>query len=291
MFSSRLRLSVTQYQKKVSDLILQAPIANSTGFSSQWVNGGGITNTGTEVELQATPIETKGFSWITSTTFSRLKGKVTSLPEGIAPFNPGVGSFGTRFGNAWIQVGQSPSVIQVVTGCSALNATGTSCPTANRITGFGGDANPDFTMGFSNDFQFGPIRLSSLFDWRKGGDVVNLTNNYFDGTLLYGDTAVANKRNADFAKGLPVYLEDAGFVKLRELTVGYTLPRSISARAFRGSHDIRLEVVGRNPLTWTNYTGLDPEVSNFGNQPLGRIQDVTPYPPTRSFFFSVGTTF
>jgi hypothetical protein len=147
-------------------------------------------------------------------------------------------------------------------------------------------------MGFNNDFTIGPIRLGSLVEWRNHGDVVNLTNNYYDGTLLYGDTLVAQQRNKDFAAGKPVYLENAGFVKLRELSVGLTLPRSLSARAFGGNaRDVRLEFVGRNLLTSTKYTGLDPEVSNFGNQPLGRIQDVTPYPPTRSFFFSVSTTF
>jgi TonB-dependent starch-binding outer membrane protein SusC len=287
-----VRLSATQFQKTVSNLLLTAPIALSTGFGTQWVNGGEMVNKGTELELQATPIERGTFTWISSTTFSRLKGKVTALPAGIAPFNPGVGSFGTRFGNSWIEVGQSPSVVQVVTGCKVAVPAGGSCATANRITGFGGDANPDFTMGFSNDFSFGPIRVSSLFDWRKGGDVVNLTNNYFDGYLTYGDQAAMDQRNADFAAGKPVYLEDAGFVKLRELTVGYTLPRSIATRAFGGgARDIRLELVGRNLITWTSYTGLDPEVSNFGNQPLGRIQDVTPYPPTRSFFFSVSTSF
>jgi hypothetical protein len=50
-------------------------------------------------------------------------------------------------------------------------------------------------------------------------------------------------------------------------------------------------VSGRNLKTWTPYTGLDPEVSNFSNQALGRIQDVTPYPPSRTFFFSLNATF
>jgi hypothetical protein len=54
---------------------------------------------------------------------------------------------------------------------------------------------------------------------------------------------------------------------------------------------VRLELSGRNLKTWTKYTGLDPEVSNFGNVSVGRIQDVTPYPPSRSYFFSIATDF
>jgi TonB-dependent starch-binding outer membrane protein SusC len=57
------------------------------------------------------------------------------------------------------------------------------------------------------------------------------------------------------------------------------------------AQDVRLEFAGRNLYTWAPYTGYDPEVSNFGNQNIGRFQDVTPYPPSRSFFFSIAANF
>jgi hypothetical protein len=57
------------------------------------------------------------------------------------------------------------------------------------------------------------------------------------------------------------------------------------------AQDLRLELSGRNLKTWTNYTGYDPEVSNFGNAPIGRTQDVTPYPPSRQFYVSLNATF
>jgi hypothetical protein len=81
-------------------------------------------------------------------------------------------------------------------------------------------------------------------------------------------------------------------VKLREITVGYELPKVLTNSLFSGvAQNVRLEVSGRNLKTWTKYTGLDPEVSNFGNQALGRMQDVTPYPPSRQFLFSINTSF
>ena len=288
-FNGRMRLSVTGFQKVISDLILTANTAPSTGFTTQYINGGKIKNVGIEGEFGVTPIQTSNFEWISNTTYSRFKGKVTELP--VPAFNPGVGSFGSRFGNVFIQKGYSPTIIQAINGCTALNSSGTSCPAANRVLKFVGDAMPDFTMGFSNDFSFRAFRLSSLFDWRHGGDVINLTNAYFDGGLL-ADTAVGNARSRDFAKGKAVYVEDAGFVKLRELTLGYQLPSALTSRLFNGhAEQARIELSGRNLLTWTNYTGLDPEVSNFSNVALGRIQDVTPYPPSRSFFFSINATF
>ena len=161
-----------QFRKTIDDLILQANVAPSTGFTTQYINGGQIVNNGTEIELGITPIQSANFSWLSSTTFSRFKGKVTELP--VPAFNPGVGSFGSRFGNAFIQKGESPTIIQAVNSCSIAVAPrssstpfGGSCPAANRVLEFVGDASPDFTMGFSNDFTFGAFRLASLLDWRR----------------------------------------------------------------------------------------------------------------------------
>jgi TonB-dependent starch-binding outer membrane protein SusC len=292
MLHSRLRLSATFYKKQITDLLLQAPIVPSLGFTTQYLNGGQITNRGTEIELDATPYQRGKMTWVSNVTFAKQTGFVDRLPEGIAPFNPGVGSFSPRYGNAWIEAGQSTTMIQSTVGCSVpLPASGT-CPAANRILGKGGDANPDFNMGFSNQFEIGPVRLTGLFEWRKGGDVVNLTNNYFDSSNLAADTAASAARFKLYNAAQHPYVEGAGFVKLREITLGYELPEHVIRTAFRGrASAVRLEVSGRNLKTWTKYTGLDPEVSNFGNQPLGRFQDVTPYPPSRLFFFSVISSF
>jgi hypothetical protein len=147
-------------------------------------------------------------------------------------------------------------------------------------------------MGFTNDLTFGSFRLSSLVDWRKGGLAVNLTNDYFYGSGLAKDPVLAAAQLSNFAKGIDVWVENAGFVKIREITLGYDLPSSLSSRLFNGhAEKASIELSGRNLGTWTKYTGLDPEVSNFGNQSLGRFQDVTPYPPSRQFYLTIATTF
>ena len=287
-FGGRLRLSATQFRKQIDNLILQASIAPSTGFTSQSINGGQIVTHGTELELGMTPIQMERFSWVSNTTYASNKGKVTRLP--VPPFIPISGSFGSRFGNAFVQQGQLVTVLQAINGCKALSSTG-SCASANRILTFVGNSAPDYQMGFSNDFTFGPIRLASLVDWRKGGLGINLTNAYFDGGLG-PDTAVGNARANSFRAGNAAYVEPSGFVKLRELTVGFELPAGLTSGMFNGrAQSARIELSGRNLATWTKYTGLDPEVSNFGNQPLGRFQDVTPYPPSRLFYLTINTTF
>ncbi len=283
MFGGRAGLEVTEYKKTTTGLVLSSGLAPSTGFSSLIINGGKMTNTGTEVGLNLIPIQTGIFSWTSNTTFSRNKNLVVQLP--VPAFATGSG-FSERYGSYKIQQGYSATEIVVYDG---FNADKT------RHELHIGDQNPDFIMGFSNDFTLGKLTLSSLLDWHKGGYVANLTNSYFDENLPGGslaDTAASAKRNAGFSAGLPVYVEHASFAKLRELTLSYDLGESFAHRMFGNrAKDLRIEASGHNLITWTNYTGLDPEVSNFGNAAIGRTQDVTPYPPSRQYFLSFNATF
>jgi hypothetical protein len=87
--------------------------------------------------------------------------------------------------------------------------------------------------------------------------------------------------------GLP-YIESASYIKIRAITLSYELPRTWIREVGLGRlASAQLSISGRNLFAWFHYSGLDPEVSNFGNTPITRGQDVTPYPPARSFFVSV----
>jgi TonB-dependent starch-binding outer membrane protein SusC len=283
-FGGRMGLEATQYRKKTTGLVLTAGLAPSTGFTTKVINGGSMQNIGTEVGLNLVPIQTGAFSWTSNTTFSRNKNKVLSLP--VPAFTTGSG-FSERFGDYKIEVGQSATQIVVFDGF----IPGTKTRREINI----GDQNPDFQMGYSNDFTVGKLTLSSLLDWRKGGYAVNLTNNYFDFNLPgsnLADTTKAQTRGNAFLAGQPVYVEHASFAKLREVTLSYDLGESFAHRMFGNrAKDLRLEASGHNLYTWTNYTGYDPEVSNFGNAAIGRTQDVTPYPPSRQYFLSLNATF
>lgn len=285
--NGRAAFGATYFNKKVQDLILAATVGPTTGFSTKYVNGGTLVNKGVELNLDATPVDNRMVQWVARTTFYQVRGRVTKLT--VPAFTPGVGSFGTRYGSPYIQEGESPTVLRVVDGCTALSSTGT-CPAANRVNKLYESA-PDYTMGFSNTLTHGPVSVYALVDWRKGGRAANLTNNYFDGANLFADTAKSQQRLRDFNAGKGVYAEDAGFVKLRELSASYALPNRLTQRLFSTAKDVRVEVSGRDLFTSTKYTGYNPEVSNFSNQALGRFQDVTPYPPSRSVFFSISANF
>ena len=289
--NGRVALDFTAYRKQVDDLILQANLAPSTGISTLQLNGGQLVNKGVEVGLNLNPIAGEMFDWTSRTTFSRDRGTLTQLDKRVKSFLAG-SYFSNRYAAVRIAEGKSTTQVESQIGCSApLGVTG-RCATASIKYGIIGDERPDFTMGFSNDFRVGPIRLATLVDWRKGGIVANLTNNYFDSSDLGPNPKVSEARLAAYRRGETVYAENGGFVKLREVNISYTLPASLVDRAFMTrAHDIRLEVLGRNLKTWTRYSGLDPEVSNFGNQNLGRFQDVTPYPPSRQIWAAISANF
>lgn len=284
--NGRMAFSATYFNKKVTDLILSASVAPTTGFTTKYVNGGTLVNKGTELSLDATPIDGK-VQWVSHTTFYQVRGKVTELS--VPAFTPGVGSFGTRFGSPWVEQGRSPTVIRFNNGCSQLSSTG-SCPAANRLLAYVESA-PDYTMGFANTINYGNISLYGLVDWRKGGYAADLTQDYYEGTGLAPDTAKTTRDLKLFAADSGIFVQPAGFVKLREVTLSYRLPQAITSHFFATGKDVRLELSGRNLLTSTKYGGYDPEVSNFSNQNLGRFQDVTPYPPSRSYFLSIVANF
>jgi hypothetical protein len=83
-------------------------------------------------------------------------------------------------------------------------------------------------------------------------------------------------------------VQNGSYLKLREVNLSYNVPESITSGLFGGNvRYARLSLTGRNLLRSTPYRGLDPEVSNFANQAIVRNIDVAPFPPSRSFFFSI----
>ena len=155
-----------------------------------------------------------------------------------------------------------------------------------------GDGEPDFRVGWSNEFKVGPVGLFSLIDWQQGSEVVNLSRLLYDFGQVSDDYVGAGEaRLAAFSMGdMRPYIEDATFVKLREVSLYYDLPKSVASQ-LGPLNNLRVSLQGRNLLTFTDYSGLDPEVSNFGNQPIGRNYDVAPYPPSRSYWLSIDAGF
>ena len=150
------------------------------------------------------------------------------------------------------------------------------------------DANPYFQMAFGNEFTFHGLALHTLVDWRKGGSVSDLTKQVFDEggnswdydkpspNPTIGKTLGAYRFNSwQNGNNASTYIQDGSYVKLREVTLTYAIPSRYSQRLLPGSRDARVSFSGRNLYTWTKYWSFDPEVNNFGNQPVVRFVDAT----------------
>ena len=270
--NGRAEVNVTLYQRTISDLLLEQTLAPSTGLETRiFSSDSKLRNRGVELALTLSPIQSQNFNWLFRTTFFANRSKVTRLS--VPTFQ--TGGFGTSLGA--FQIEQDSSATQII-----------------GSEGKVGDATPDFQMSFSSDLDIHRFTVGFLFDWKKGGDVVNLTEFLYDlGQNSSDYEGKGAQRLTDWSSGLTAaYVQDASYFKLRELNVSYNLPTSFTQSIFGGNvRHARLSLSGRNLFRVTSYRGLDPEVSNFGNQAIVRNIDVAPFPPSRSFFFSIDLGF
>jgi TonB-linked SusC/RagA family outer membrane protein len=143
-----------------------------------------------------------------------------------------------------------------------------------------GDVNPDFAFGWANNIRVKGFGIYVLFDGQKGGDVYNFSKQWMFQDWRHGDIDQRGKAPEQkialpfFASGLyngldasDYFVEDASYVKLRELSVSYTLSRPLLGRlgVNRFANGVKVALIGRNLYTWTDYTGFDPEVTSGGD--------------------------
>ena len=273
--NGRAELTLTGYQRNIKDLLLEQTLAPSSGQENRiFSSASTLRNRGVEASLTLSPVRTASVNWIFRTTFFANRSKITRLT--VPTFQ--TGGFALSLGT--YQLEQDSSATQII-----------------GREGKVGDATPDFQMSFSNDIDFHRFTLGFLFDWKQGGDIINLTEFLYDAgqnsvdflTPSFGGAA----RIAKFGEGFTQpYVQDGSYLKLREVNLSYNLSDRTTAAIFGSAiRTARISLTGRNLLRVTPYDGLDPEVSNFANQAIVRNIDVAPFPPSRSFFFSIDLGF
>jgi len=197
---NRLGIDFTYYQDVTKDLITPVQIAASSGYTTQLINAGKIGNKGIELQLNATPIKNSNFTWETTVNFSRNKNKVIELAPNVDNFFLGgfegsdiravVGSpFGVIWGYDYLKNENGDFIIQ-----DDPNAYDFGYPQADTASSVLGDPNPDFLMGFGNNFSFRGFNLYFLIDWKKGGDIWNGT---LGALTFYGRSANTENRGQD----------------------------------------------------------------------------------------------
>ena len=292
-FNDRLGFDVTYYDIQSKDLIIDLGVSGASGFSNVSTNAGLLTNKGVEVQLYGTPFTSPNFTWNTRVNFARNKNEVVELAEGQDILS--LGSYGTQF---VAQTGQPYGTLIGIgyardeQGRKLIDEEGFPIQQSNINMG---SAYPDFTGGFINDFVIFNFRLGTVIDFRKGGNLLSISNRWGTNSGLFESTVGTNANGVDIRKpvdegggvlvegvyedGTPntIYVDaqtyfagltpfreeftyDASFIKLREISLGYDLPASIFANSFVGSATVN--VFARNvAILHKNTPNIDPETA------------------------------
>jgi TonB-dependent starch-binding outer membrane protein SusC len=277
-------LEATYYVKTVSDLILVQNVPSSTGFTTRIVNAGELRNRGVELALSSTPFDVAGFKWDSRISYWVNNSEITELNVPAFP----LGGFGNTLGTFFIEEGKSATQIKGIKGDEGVVVLG--------------DAAPDFQMNFHNFFTIKQnLTFSFLLHWKEGGDNINLTQLLTDlgGTSFdYDDDddgdGIPNAKERTDALGVTAepFVQDASYLRLREIGLYYTLPTSLLEGVFSGIvRQAKIGVSANNLFTITDYDSYDPEVSNFGGNGLSTGVDVTPFPSSKRYFLHLSIGF
>ncbi|MEM6633044.1 MAG: SusC/RagA family TonB-linked outer membrane protein [Bacteroidota bacterium] len=285
LFNNRVTLEATYYNKQVRDLILDRQPPESSGITAIATNAGDLENRGIELGLGINSVRTSNLNIFTKILYWQNESEITRLD--IPPQT--VGGFGPSLGTYLFAEGFSPTTI-----------VGTPSGQENPL-GFTvyGDRQPDFQMSMYNEINlFQNLDFTFLLHWQNGGEAINLSALLWDlgGTTPNWDgdddgdgTLNGQERVNDWGGNgnTGAYIEETSYVKLREVGLYYTFPEVPGDFIDK----VRIGFSGNNILLGTTYGSYDPEVSNFGTQPISGNIEVTPYPSSRRLFFHLNLDF
>jgi TonB-linked SusC/RagA family outer membrane protein len=299
-FRDRASIGFTVYDKHSTDALVLAPLPPSLGGpASRFQNLGSVKNTGVELTLNATPLQMTNAELALTLTASGNRNRVTNLggqPAILLGYEqrdtvgfPVAGYWGTTVDSVHVAPDGSvlPDSVFFTTDRSKYRFLGSSLPTRQ------GSLSGDLTL-----FKF--LRFSTLFEYRGGNKLYNSSEQFRclpfvlvcrglndkNASVTERANAVADyMSNGDFFGG---YIEDASFVKWRELSLTINAPARYARMA--RANTLSLTFAGRNLGTWTKYGGLDPEVNVLGQDNLGQGDFLT-QPQVRYFITRLNLTF
>jgi TonB-linked SusC/RagA family outer membrane protein len=312
-FAGRVSVIADYYRRNTSNLLVQLPVPATSGFTSVWTNIGAIRNTGLDLSLRTINVETPRFRWNSDLNITWNKNVVTELYGGepiqqrvnnrviaiVAEGQP-VGEF---YMYKFLRV--DPQTGNAV--YATANGGESTAPTSADLMNVG-NPQPKYYGGFTNTMSAGPFDLRAFLQFNQGSTVFNMVRIFSDDGGRSGDNKVASLLNRWQKPGditdVPRMsyrgtsgarlissrlLQDGSFVRLGDVTVGYTLPPRLATRA--RLHDARVYVAGRNLKTWTKYDGYNPDANSTGaaaNVIMG--VDYYAYPIARAFTFGLTTS-
>jgi TonB-linked SusC/RagA family outer membrane protein len=309
----RLAVEATLYSAATTNQILGVQISPTSGFTNRVVNAGRVTNRGVEVQAIAVPVRRDGFEWEITANYARNNSMIAELTEGLETYVLGNywsltaearqgEPYGALYGFGYVRATEGPHAGRIV-----VSAT-TGRPLRDPNKRILGNYNPDWTGGLNNRFTFGPVDFSFLLDTKQGGELFSVTNMFgryagvlaetvegrgYDGVDSLLVSGVVRNSDGTYSEntrrttaeaynhglyGLhEAHIFDASFIKLREMRLGYTIPRSLATRV--GIDRANVSLVGRNLWLNAKVPHIDPETAfdasnaqglEFGQLPSAR---------------------
>ncbi|MCZ2458110.1 MAG: TonB-dependent receptor [Chitinophagales bacterium] len=328
LFDDRLLLTVDAYKKKSKDLLLAAPISYYSGYSEVYRNVGDIQVKGMEINLNTINVKSKKFTWNSNFNIAFNRGKVLALSDnqesfqiqGYKRYGGWIVKVGEPLGNfyGWVFDGYINTDEELYTEVLPHDMTPirSGARKYKDVNGDGvvdsddrailGNGNPDFFGGFNNEFRYGQFELSFLFTFSYGNKIFNTIKNIYErpGGLQGGPVSMYNhwtqlnpqinaqlwnsSYDTEYDYTTSYSIEDGSYFRLKNVQLGYNISTIKGKRL--PFNRLRVYASAQNLLTFTRYTGYDPEV-NFKNSIITPGMDYGAYPRSRMFTFGINVSF
>lgn len=310
LINNRLSGEIDYYSKKTSDMLLNRSVPMSNGYVSQLENVGTMENNGIELVLNATPIS-GNFVWNVSFNITFNKNKVTKLIEPIT-YDESRVEEGQPIGFFYMPeyAGVDPDNGDALYYTETGETTNDYSETEFRNVG---TYHPDYYGGLTNTFYYKGFDLNIFLQFVQGNEIYrmqgiyssnnagwldNQTKDQLDRWQQPGDITDVPQARFGYDNGGRMssrYVEDGSYIRLKDVTLGYNLPVSVSEKFF--VQQMRVYVSGLNLLTFTKFEGWDPEVTRTGTrrtQTMLNVQQGVEYystPQAKGFTFGINLTF
>ncbi|HTE24118.1 TonB-dependent receptor [Flavitalea sp.] len=319
LFGGKVNFTADYYKSNTNDLLLDVKVPGSSGFSNSLRNIGEIENKGFEFMISTDQRITSNLTWSGNFNFSTNRNKVISLGPGQEQFLASGGltepafivrvgePIGSYFGYKVLGTFQTREQFDNTPHLQGVNQDVGDFIYADvnndKVVNADdrvilGDNNPDFTWGFNSTLRFRSFDLGFNIQAKQGNEMFNAMHRYLAETWgnnlavylnedaprpVWGVGSQSHTRPSSW------HVEDGSFVRVRNLSLGYSFPSRLLKSVHGASARIYLSAL--NPFTWTSYSGYNPEVSsNFGDA-IRAGEEFGNYPVARSFIAGINISF
>ena len=326
---NRINIDFAYYNRNTNDQIFELPVDAATGYTTMVTNFGKVRNTGIELLVNTTPVRTKDFRWDLGFNFAKNNNKVITMPSSLEGGKTTIYSFSAGNDAVYMYAEEGKPMGEFYTYLPQYTEDGRPIVDENgqpvlsaEVQDTGKNVNADWTGGVTTALTYQGVSLSAALDIRKGGymfsrskNLMQFTGNgehttyngrnpfiipnsvYADGTENITPIYLNNSSYQDwyndygYGYGGEAYLLDRSYVKLRNITLAWQLPKAWVSKAYLS--DITLSLFCNNVFTWTakDNTFIDPEASTIGNDLEGMFGELYANPACRTFGFNVGVKF